>query len=106
VSQDRAGTLFFGVGAVVFGLFAAYGTLLRPKLAADRDGLRMRTLGGTHRFAWHEVRLQLVTTRRLAREVTTIELETGENGLVVLGWLELGADPRDVLDELDALRPR
>jgi hypothetical protein len=106
VSADRPGALFFGVGAVVLGLLAAYGTLLRPKLAADGGGLCVRTLTGTHRFTWDEVRLRLVTTRRLARQTTTIELEAADDTLVVLGWLELGADPQDVLDELDALRAR
>jgi hypothetical protein len=53
------------------------------------------------------VNVRLVRTRRLGREVATIEVDA-ENAeppdLVVLGRFDLGADPEDVVDELLALR--
>lgn len=102
LSGDRAGLLLLGVCAVAFAGFAALGTLLRPKLAADREGLRIRTLGGTRRLEWSQTRTRLVATRRLGRDMYTLEVESGQQ-LHVLGWVELGADPRDVADELHAL---
>jgi hypothetical protein len=47
-------------------------------------------------------------TRRLGREGHSLELdwEHGEDEqLVVLTWLDLGEDPRDVAEVLHALRP-
>ncbi|MBB3662666.1 hypothetical protein FB384_001570 [Prauserella sediminis] len=127
-SADRPGMLLFGLGAVAMALAAAYGTVVRPRLAADAAGLRIRSLGGTSRLAWREVRIRLTTVRRLGREATALEIEpvaptlpatdplssatgddaepTGDAGLMVLGWLELGVDPRDVHDDLTALQAR
>ncbi|MBK1784525.1 PH domain-containing protein [Prauserella cavernicola] len=103
LTVDRPGAVLLGVGAVALAAGAAYGTFVRPRLAADTWGLRVRTLGGTRRYDWNEVDIRLVTTRRLGRDVAALELESDH--LVVLGWLELGEDPRDVHDALLALRP-
>ncbi|WP_307849492.1 PH domain-containing protein [Qaidamihabitans albus] len=102
LSGDRPGAVLFGVAALAATVVAAHGTLVRPRLAADAWGVRVRTLGGTRRLDWSEVRLRLATTRRFGRDVTVLEVESDE--LVVLGWIELGADPRDVHDALTALR--
>ncbi|WP_369822253.1 PH domain-containing protein [Saccharomonospora sp. CUA-673] len=51
-SADRAGMLLFGVGAVALAAASAYGTFVRPRLAADREGLHLRTLGGTRQLPW------------------------------------------------------
>ncbi|MFD2397813.1 PH domain-containing protein [Prauserella oleivorans] len=99
---DRPGTVLLGVVAAAVAAGALHGTLLRPRLTADASGLRIRTLGGVRRLSWPDVELRLTTTRRLGRDSAVLELESDE--LVVLGWLELGADPRDVHDELAALR--
>jgi hypothetical protein len=42
-------------------------------------------------------------TRRLGRQVSTLELDA-EDDLVVLGWLDLGVAPEDVADALRDLR--
>ena len=101
--------LFTGVATIAFALAAGYGTLLRPKLHADPAGLVVRLLGGRLRLPWYSTKITLSQTRRLGRTVTLLELdgrdELGEEQLVVLGWLELGADPQDVLDVLHTLRP-
>lgn len=102
-SGDRPGTVLLGVATLALVAAAAHGSLVRPRLAADTWGLRTRTLGGSRRLDWAEVHLRLRTVRRLGREVTVLELESDD--LVVLGWIELGADPRDVYDELLTLRP-
>ncbi|MEU6641455.1 PH domain-containing protein [Saccharomonospora sp. NPDC046836] len=103
LSGDRPGTLLLAVATLALLAAAAHGTFLRPRLCADHWGVRIRTLGGSKRLAWDEVDVRLTTARRLGRDVAALELE-GED-LVVFGWVELGADPRDVHDELTALRP-
>lgn len=106
LSGDRAGPLLLAVATIAAIAFASYTGFARPRLAADHTGLRVRTLAGTHSFGWPEVSATLVTTRRLGRDVPTLELDTGDRSpqLIVLGKLELDAEPADVLDELNALR--
>jgi hypothetical protein len=101
--------LLTGVATVVLVLVAGYATIMRPKLRADATGLVVRQAGGRLRLPWHSVRIKVSETRRLGRTVSLLELdghdETGTEQLVLLGWLELGTDPRDVLEVLRALRP-
>jgi hypothetical protein len=79
----------------------------RPRLAADHEGIAVRGLTGTRRWTWAEVNVRLVRTRRLGRETSTLEVDA-ENAeppaLVVLGRLDLGAEPEDVVDALLELR--
>lgn len=109
-STDSAAPLLCGLGTVLVALAAAHGTLLRPRLYADTRGIRIRTLTGTRWLRWPEVRFRVVTTRRFGRELTTLELdpetdtETDAAQLVVFGWLELGTDPVEAHDQLEALR--
>lgn len=102
---DRGGAVLAGVAAVVLAALSLHGTLVRPRLAADATGVRVRSLSGTDGLDWPSVRTRLRTTRRLGRDTDTLELESGDR-LYVLGRLELGADPRDVLDILIALRAK
>ncbi|TVT11944.1 PH domain-containing protein [Amycolatopsis bartoniae] len=97
------GDVLFAVAAVVLAALSAHGLLVRPRLAADAAGVRIRTAGGVREFGWQEASAELRSTRRLGRDSTTLEISAGEQ-LFVFGWLELGADPRDVLDALTALR--
>lgn len=101
--------LFGGVATIAFVIAAGYGTLLRPKLHADADGIVVRVLTGRLHLPWQSTRIKVARTRRLGRTVALLELDgrdaRGEEQLVVLGWLELGADPEDVLEVLRALRP-
>lgn len=100
---DHRGQLLFGVAAVVLAIASAHGMLIRPRLAADRHGIRIRRTRGQVRLAWPDTRTKLRTTKRLGRDSATLEIESGDQ-LFVFGWLELGEDPRDVLDVLSALR--
>ncbi|NBH10401.1 PH domain-containing protein [Amycolatopsis sp. SID8362] len=102
---DRGGLVLFALAAVAVGAFAAHATLVRPRLAADAEGLVARTLGGEHRLPWGQTRTRLRTTRRLGRDGVTLEVEHDEQ-LYVFGRLDLGEDPRDVLDVLSTLRAR
>jgi hypothetical protein len=103
LSGDPMSAVLFGVATLFSGAFALHGTLIRPRLSADFTGIRARGLTGTVTLGWAEARVRLRTTRRLGRDSVTIEIDS-EDSLVVLGWLELGEDPRDVLDVLSALR--
>ncbi|GAA1966725.1 PH domain-containing protein [Amycolatopsis minnesotensis] len=103
VRGDRGGLVLFGLAAVVLAVVTGYGALVRPKLAAGEDGVRIRTAAGRVALPWPGLEIRLRTTRRLGRDSVTLEFESGED-LHVLGWLELGEDPRDVLDALSALR--
>ncbi|WP_318305974.1 PH domain-containing protein [Amycolatopsis solani] len=102
---DRGGLVLFALAAAAVGAFAAHATLVRPRLAADAEGLVARTLNGTHRLPWAQTRTRLRSTRRLGRDGVTLEVEHDEQ-LYVFGWLDLGEDPRDVLDVLSTLRAR
>jgi hypothetical protein len=105
LTGDRGGLVLFTLASVAAGAFAAHATLVRPRLAADAEGLLARTLSGTHRLPWAQTRTRLRTTRRMGRDGVTLEIEH-EDQLYVFGWLDLGEDPRDVLDVLSTLRAR
>ncbi|WP_043787022.1 PH domain-containing protein [Amycolatopsis rifamycinica] len=103
LTGDRGGLVLFALAAVAVGAYAGHATFVRPRLAADAEGLVARTLHGTHRLPWAHTRTRLRTTRRLGRDGVTLEIEHDEQ-LYVFGWLDLGEDPRDVLDVLSTLR--
>jgi len=83
-SGDRGGLVLFTLAAVAAGAFAAHSTFVQPRLAADTEGISVRTLGGTHRLPWAETRVRLRTTRRLGREGGTREIE--HDCHVIRGW--------------------
>lgn len=107
-----AGALFYGdkmsvvlltIAAIALVAMSAYGLFVRPRLAADANGLRVRTLSGTREIPWPQAQTRLRQTRRLGRDSTTLEISVDEQ-LFILGRLELGEDPRDVFDVLSSLR--
>ncbi|MEU5258598.1 PH domain-containing protein [Amycolatopsis sp. NPDC021455] len=103
VTGDHGGLVLFALATLAVGAFAAHSTLVRPRLAAGTEGLVARTLSGTHRLPWAQTRTRLRTTRRLGRDGVTLEVEHDDE-LYVFGWLDLGEDPREVLDVLSTLR--
>jgi hypothetical protein len=108
LAGENTARLLMGVAAVLGAALGTYGVVVRPRLRVDDSGLHVRTVTGVHDFPWHEVKVRPVVTHRLGRESHSLELdwERGEDEhLVVLTWLDLGADPRDVAEVLHALRP-
>jgi hypothetical protein len=107
-TPDPAGRLMTAVAAAVLALLALYGTVARPRLVADADGVEVRGLRGGRRWAWPQLEVRVVHLRRLGRDVAMLELDghdrDGVERLVVLGRLDLGADPDDVADQLADLR--
>lgn len=108
LSDENTARFLMGLVAVLGVVLGTYGAVVRPRLSVDDAGLHVRTLTGRTDFPWHEVKIRPVVTRRLGRESHSLELDWvhGEDEqLVVLTWLDLGADPRDVAEVLHALRP-
>lgn len=104
VLADPAGRLLLGVAALGLLTVGAADLLLRPRLAADRAGIQVRTLASRHRLPWSAIqRVDVDEHTRYGLTSRTLELEAGEL-LVVLGKRTLGADPRDVADTLARIR--
>ncbi len=93
----------------LLGMLALLGTTLRPRLAADVDGIYLGRLRGTRHWPWQAVRrMEVVTSHRLGRQVGMLELDLDDGEqerLVVLTTLDLGVDPRDAEEALRALAP-
>jgi len=109
LSGDPPGRLFAAVAAVVLAAAAVFGTVARPRFAVDGSGVAVRSLLGVRRWPWSQVhRLRVVRHRRLGREVPMLELDAidddGTERLVVLGRLDLGAHPDEVLGAVQAVR--
>ncbi|MDT7742854.1 MAG: hypothetical protein QOE59_1932 [Actinomycetota bacterium] len=115
---DAPGRLLLGVAGVVVGAAALVGLRARPRLAADEDALVLRGALGTRRWPWARVdAVRVVRMRRLGLPAAYLEIDArdddGGERLLVLGRLELGTDPGDVAEALQAhradvgrLRPR
>ena len=108
-SDDPIGRFITGVAALGLALFALFGTIARPRLAAHADGIEVRSLLGRQRLPWGSVRITVSATRRFGRKVSLLELDTDndddpDGGLIVLGWLDLGTEPETVADALRSYR--
>lgn len=106
-TDDPPGRVLTGAVALMLALAGLFGVVARPRLAAGPLGVTVRGLTGRRSWPWAEVNVRLVRTRRLGRDVATLELDAdnaAEPALVVLGRLDLGADPEDVVDALLELR--
>lgn len=104
---DAPGRVLLGTVALFLAAAGLFGSVVRPRLAADPTGVTVRGLTGSRSWTWAEVNVRLVRTRRLGRDTTAVELDADNAevpDLVVLGRLDLGADPEDVVDALLELR--
>lgn len=107
LTTDPASRVLAVAAIGLLGTLALLGTAVRPRLAADADGIRLGALRGARYWPWEAVhRVDVVTGRRLGRQVGVLELDLDDgvhDKLVVLTTLDLGADPRDAADALHAL---
>jgi hypothetical protein len=98
---DTGGRILTAVATIGLAVFALFGTVARPRLSVDADGVEIRRLLGRQRLPWRSVRIRVSSTRRFGRQVSLLELDsdTGDEddaGLIVLGWLDLGTEPENV----------
>lgn len=108
-SLDGPGRLLLGVAGVAVGGAALFGLRARPRLAADEDALVLRGVLTTRRWPWPRVdAVRVVRMRRLGLPAAYLEIDArdddGNERLIVLGRLELGTDPVDVAEALQAHR--
>lgn len=111
VVLDPAGRLLAGAAAVLVFALVVRDLLIRPRLSAGPDGVRVRTLTERRSLTWPEVRVAVRVTRRLGMSSRILELDTATGPddagvLVLLGRRDLGADPDDVARALRGLDPR
>lgn len=107
LTDDPPGRVLLSAVALFLVAAGMFGAVVRPRLSADQQGVTVRGLTGRRTWSWAEVNVRLVRNRRLGRDTTAIELDADNAevpDLVVLGRLDLGADPEDVVDALLELR--
>ena len=106
VGDDPGGRVLLTIAALMLAVISLFGTLARPRLRADEQGVTVRGLFSSRTWTWPEVRIRLAHGRRLGRVSSTVELTVlHDDGLIVFGKLDLGEDPADVVEQLQTLRP-
>jgi hypothetical protein len=108
---DPVGRVLVGTAAVLLLILALRDRVLRPRLAADPDGLLVRRLSGTMELPWTLLRVRVRETRRWGVRARLLELDTAtgpddDGVLVLLGRRDLGTDPEQVARALQDLAPR
>jgi hypothetical protein len=107
LAGDTPTQVFAGVSAALLGFAALYGTMARPRLTADAEGITVRGLTGARTWSWAELTPRLHSSRRFGRTNTVLEIDVltrdGAETLLVFTRLDLGADPVDVAAELTGL---
>jgi len=93
-----------GAGVLLSALAAAVLITMRRRLTADSAGLTIRGPGGSRRVRWDQVvAIGAPTRRRRGLASTSLELDLDDDGLILFGKTELGADPAEVATELRRL---
>lgn len=115
-ADDGPGRLIAGVATVGLIAAALFGSIARPRLAVDGQGVAVRSLTGARSWPWRQVRrVRVVRHRRLGRDIPMLELDVFDaidptrpdeamERLIVLGRLDLNADPDDVLASIQRTR--
>jgi hypothetical protein len=106
---DGPGRLLLGLAGVALGVAGIAGLRARPRLAAEPDALVLRGVLARRDWPWSRVdAVRVVRMRRLGLPAAYLEIDArdddGTERLLVLGRLELGADPADVADALQGHR--
>ncbi|MFB9906578.1 PH domain-containing protein [Allokutzneria oryzae] len=108
LARDTPSQVFAGVTAALLGIAGLYGTVARPRLAADAEGIVVRGLTGARSWSWPELTPRVHSSRRFGRTTWVLEIDVeqhdGAETLLVFTRLDLGADPVEVADELRVLR--
>lgn len=100
VADDAPGRLLGGIAAVGLLVFAAGSWRARPRLALTGEGLVYRGWFRTRALARADIdSIRITEFRRIGRKVRLLEIDSGDNLIVLTRW-DLGTDPLIVLDDL------
>jgi hypothetical protein len=100
---DAPGRILTGVAALGLIVFATVSWRTRPKLAITPGGLQVRGWWRTQLLHRADIKTVRITEfRRIGRKVRLLEIEAGDDRLLVLSRWDLGVEPLDVLDALTA----
>ncbi|CAM4072651.1 PH domain-containing protein [Tsukamurella strandjordii] len=102
--SDPVGIVLVGLGTVLLAYLGASVLVLRPRLAADAEGVTYRGAFGRKHFPWDGLQIKRTSTKHWGRESVLLELSRGDD-LLFLGRWELGEAPTVVAQELEELRP-
>lgn len=100
-ASDPEDRLVAGTGVGLSLVATAVLLSMRVRLVAGASGFTVRGPAGVRNVAWSQVAaISAPTRRRRGLASTSVELDLDDDGLIVLGKTELGADPVDVAEAL------
>lgn len=106
LTSDPDGRLLFAGAALVLAGYAVIDVRCWPRLAADADGILVRSPFARIVLPWSEIEgVRADVRERLGLRATTLEIDAGER-LIVFSRRALGADPAHVADVVLAFDPR
>jgi hypothetical protein len=116
LADDAPGRLLAAAGTIGLAAAALFGSIARPRLSVDSEHVAVRSLTGVKAWPWRQVSsIRVVRHRRLGREIPMLELDILDTGaqeadgdprqrLIIMGRLDLNADPEDVLEAIQRIR--
>ncbi|WP_019856115.1 PH domain-containing protein [Actinopolyspora mortivallis] len=108
LAPDGMDRVLSGTGALLIGVVSGGLSYLQPRLRADPTGITVRTLRGPRTWSWEQVSVRGRIVPRLGLRVSVLELDVPETdvsgGLIVIGRMELYADPFEVAETLNGLK--
>jgi hypothetical protein len=105
MADDAPSRLIFGIAALVLAAYAVGDLVFAPRLAADRNGVRVRAPTGRADLDWDQIdSVRADTRQRLGLRSTTLEIDTGQT-VMVFSKRALGADPEFVAKTILAFAP-
>jgi PH (Pleckstrin Homology) domain-containing protein len=103
-AADPVGHLLYGVAVVFVAAVAATDLLWSPRLAVTASGVVVRSPTRSGRYPWTAIdAIRVDRRRRLGITQASLEIDLGDE-LIVLSQRALGADPRNVLEIINAAR--
>jgi hypothetical protein len=107
VRGDPVQWVLAGAAAAGLAIWALRDVIAPVRLAADADGVTVVVgYAGRRRLGWDRIdRVRLDRRDRFGIAAEMLEIDA-DDALFLFSMHDLGADPRDVLQELDELRTR
>lgn len=100
---DRVVAGFF---AIVIAVALAAGLMMRTRLTAGPAGLIVAGPMGRSAVRWDQItRIETTARSRLGLSSIALEIDLDDDGLLIFGKTDLGADPEDVAAQLRTLQP-